>query len=72
MFQLLEIFDLATMSFTFLKPFLVFFSSVCGDFKEAKDIVALQRADRVHEVIVHKHIVGICSIQSEGLASELC
>lgn len=49
-----------------------FFFPVCGDFKEVKEVVALQRADRVHEVTVHKHIVGICSIQSEGLAIELC
>lgn len=69
MFNLLEIFDPATMSFTSLKAFFFF---VCGDFKEVKEVVGRQRADHVHEVIVHKHIVGICSIQSEGLAIELC
>lgn len=69
MFKPLEIFDPATMSFTFLKTF---FFYVCGDFKEVKEVVARQRADHVHEIIVHKHIVGICSIQSEGLAIELC
>lgn len=39
--------------------------------KEAKEVVALQRAALVYKVIVYKHIVGICSTliaQSKGLA----
>lgn len=60
--QIAREFDLVTMSFTSLK---IFHTPLKMRYsKEVKEVVAFQRADLVHEVIVYKHIVGICSTDS--------